>query len=93
MVDAVQHHQQVRSGTDCRSCGVQYQIAHGLVEVFAFLGYHPYGSGIDGEYQRICQLDVLSFDDFFVEIFKHCLVVRDSVTDSLIGGMDIQRRA
>lgn len=30
-VDAVQHHQQVRSGTGRRTCGVQNQIAHGFI--------------------------------------------------------------
>ena len=93
IVDAVQHHNQVRGGTGGCSCGVQNQITHGLVEIFALLGYHPYGSGIDGEYQRICQFDMFPFDDLLIEIFKHRFVVGYSVADPLIGGMNIQRSA
>ena len=63
-----------------------------LVSV-SYTHLHPCGPGIDGEYQRVSQLDTLPLDDFFVEIFKYRLVVGYSFADLLVGGMHVQSRA
>lgn len=65
-VDTFQYHKKVCRGTRCRSCGIQHQVAHAFVEVFAFLGNILYGSSVDAYQYGIGKRDALSFDDFLL---------------------------
>lgn len=65
-VDAFQHHKKVCRGTRCRSCGIQHQVAHAFVEVFAFICDILYGSSVDAYQYGIGKRDALSFDDFLL---------------------------
>ena len=89
-VDAFQYHKKVGRGTRCRSCGIQHQVAHAFVEVFAFICDILYGSSVDAYQYGIGKRDALSFDDFFVVVIQQLLIVRYSVAHTLVGGVHVQ---
>ena len=60
------YHKKVCRGTRCRSCGIQHQVAHAFVEVFAFICDILYGSSVDAYQYGIGKRDALSFDDFLL---------------------------
>ena len=89
-VDAFQHHKKVCRRTRCRSCGIQHQVAHAFVEVFAFICDILYGSSVDAYQYGIGKRNALSFDDFFVVVIQQLLIVRYSVAHTLVGGVHVQ---
>ena len=93
VVDIVQHHQQVRGGTGCRSRGIQHEVVDTMIELTSLVVYVVDGFLVDADEHRVCQFDVLPLDDLIIKVLQEVLVVTDAVAHRLIGALHIQHRA